>query len=131
VTAARILVVDDDSGGRRLTRATLAKAGFRVAEASDGKAALEAMQADLPDLVLMDVSMPVMDGLEATRRIRANELLHGGHVPIVALTANAMEGDSERCLSVGMDAFLTKPVRQERLEETIQNVIRRFQASAS
>jgi CheY-like chemotaxis protein len=74
------------------------------------------------DLVLMDVQMPEMDGLEATAAIRAQEQRQGGHVPIVAMTAHAMEGDRERCLQVGMDGYLTKPVRPQELFETLASL---------
>jgi signal transduction histidine kinase/CheY-like chemotaxis protein len=126
----KLLLVEDHPVNLRITLRMLEKLGHQTAVALNGQEALEKLAGQTYDLVLMDVSMPVMDGLEATRRIRSNEALSGGHVPIVALTANAMEGDSERCLGVGMDAFLTKPVRQERLEETIQAVIRRLEPSA-
>ena len=126
----KLLLVEDHPVNLRITLRMLEKLGHQTAVALNGQEALDKLAGQTYDLVLMDVSMPVMDGLEATRRIRSNEALSGGHVPIVALTANAMEGDSERCLGVGMDAFLTKPVRQERLEETIQSVIRRLEPSA-
>jgi signal transduction histidine kinase/ActR/RegA family two-component response regulator len=126
-----LLLVEDHPVNLRITLRMLEKLGHQTAVALNGQEALDKLAAQSFDLVLMDVSMPVMDGLEATRRIRSDEAVHGGHVPIVALTANAMEGDSERCLSVGMDAFLTKPVRQERLEETIQAVVQRCQTSPS
>ena len=87
----------------------------------DGREAFEAFR-DAPglfDLVLMDLQMPEMDGIEATRAIRELEEEQGGHIPIIALTAHVMHGDRERCLEAGMDAFLAKPVRAEELDERI------------
>jgi CheY-like chemotaxis protein len=74
------------------------------------------------DLILMDVQMPEVDGLEATRAIRQHERHSGAHVPIVALTAHAMAGDAERCLGAGMDRYLSKPVRSEELFEVIEEL---------
>ena len=71
-------------------------------------------------MVLMDVQMPEMDGLEATAAIRGRERLHGGHVPIIAMTAHAMKGDRELCLQAGMDGYVPKPIRSEQLFDTIE-----------
>src|SRR5882672_360370 len=120
--AARILVVDDDSGGRRLTRATLAKAGFRVAEACDGKAALEAMQADLPDLVLMDVSMPVMDGFAACAGLR--RLTGGDRVPVIMMTGLDDTASIERAFEVGATDFVTKPINWAVLPHRVRYMLR-------
>ena len=109
----RILVVDDDPGARRLTRATLTRAGFDVVEARDGQQALEAMHAHGPDLVLMDVMMPEMDGYETMRRIRSNPKFR--LLPIIALTAKAMKGDREKCLEAGASDYVAKPVNTEQL----------------
>ena len=96
---SRILVVDDDAAGRRLTRATLTRAGFDVVEAQDGQKALAAMQLDMPDLVLMDVSMPVMDGFTACARLR--ELPGGSRVPVVMMTGLDDVQSIERAFEVG------------------------------
>ncbi|MFM8218677.1 MAG: response regulator, partial [Planctomycetaceae bacterium] len=80
------------------------------------------------DLVLMDVQMPDVDGLEATRRIRARELESGGHVPIIAMTAQALQGDRERCLQAGMDDYLSKPVRARQLYDVIDRLLTRLRA---
>ena len=77
------------------------------------------------DLVFMDVQMPEMDGLTATRKIRENEKQTGTHIPIVAMTAHAMKGDRERCLEAGMDGYITKPVSSREIEETIARIFRR------
>jgi len=89
----------------------LEKQGHQVIVVGTGEAALEALAQNSFDLVLMDVQMPCMDGLEATRAIRKAEARTKAHLPIVALTAHAMKGDQERCLAAGMDAYLSKPVR--------------------
>ena len=81
---------------------------------------MEAMEENLYDLILMDCQMPVMDGLEATRRIRELEKENGGHIPIIAVTANAVKGDRTRCFEVGMDDYIAKPVRRELLLERIE-----------
>ena len=93
--------------------------------ANNGHEALSSLADGSYDLVLMDVQMPEMDGLEATRLIRARERRTGGHVPIVAMTACAMQGDRERCLSAGMDGYLAKPIRAAQLLETVEDVVRR------
>ncbi len=85
----------------------------------NGQQALDRLHTTLFDLVLMDVQMPVVDGLEATRRIRQRERVTSRHVPIVALTANAMRGDDLLCLSAGMDAYLPKPVTVDALKDML------------
>ena len=97
---------------------------FRIV--SDGQAAVAAWRAAAPDLILMDVSMPVMNGLQATQAIRDAESASGGeaaHVPIIAVTAHAMGGDRERCFAAGMDDYLSKPVSPEKLETMIKKWI--------
>ena len=94
----------------------LEKYGFEIEIADNGQSGVEAFQASRPDLILMDVSMPVMNGLDATATIRSHEhTVDDGHCPIIALTANAMSSDREKCLLAGMDDFLTKPVLLEDL----------------
>ena len=94
-----------------------------------GDAAVAAVRSQQFDLVLMDVQMPEMDGLDATRTIRTDERIHGGHVPIVAMTAHAMKGDRERCLAAGMDGYVAKPVRARELLEAIQQVVKERRAT--
>jgi CheY-like chemotaxis protein len=105
----KILVVEDNEDNRRILVYRLAKIGdFEIREATNGREAVEAVARDLPDLIFMDLKMPVMDGWEATRRIRA--MPAAAAVRIVALTAQAMTGDEERALAIGCDDYLAKPV---------------------
>ena len=105
----RVLVVDDVTANRLVARVLLEGAGHFVEQAVDGAGAIEAVRKGNVDLVLMDVQMPGMDGLEATRRIRALEG-SGRHVPIIALTADALRDQIEQCLAAGMDGHLAKPL---------------------
>jgi signal transduction histidine kinase/DNA-binding response OmpR family regulator/HPt (histidine-containing phosphotransfer) domain-containing protein len=118
-----ILVAEDHPVNQRVVVRMLEKLGHLTALAHNGREALS-MLADGPfDLVLMDVQMPEMDGLTATRNIRENEKLTGFHLPIIAMTAHAMKGDKERCLQAGMDAYICKPVTSHGIEETISKII--------
>ena len=97
----------------------LKKWGHHVTVAENGKAALHCWEAEPFDLILMDLQMPEMDGFEATQRIRTQEQTTGHHIPIVAMTARAMKGDRERCLESGMDGYVAKPIRQQKLHEEL------------
>jgi len=105
-----ILLVEDNPTNRRLAQITLEKAGHRVIPADSGAAALRLLQSEQPDLILMDLQMPAMDGLQTTAAIRQRESLLGGHTPIIALSAHALPADRARCLKAGMDDYLGKPV---------------------
>jgi len=115
---AAILVVEDNLINQRVVAAMLKREGYRVETAVHGGEAIEALDRVRPDLILMDVQMPVVDGLEATRRIRANPRWR--QVPIIALTAHAMAGDRELCLASGMDDYLTKPVNRTQLLAAVE-----------
>ena len=107
----KVLVAEDNAVNRLLARKLLEKHGHTVSAVENGREALAAIERERPDLVLMDVQMPVMDGLEAIRAVRAKEQSSGLRLPIIALTAHAMKGDRERCLDAGADDYLTKPIR--------------------
>ncbi len=115
----KILLAEDNPVNQRLALRLLEKMGHRVGVADNGIDALERAMHGGFDLVLMDVQMPGMDGLTATRHLRQWEAAHGGHLPIIAMTARAMQGDRERCLEAGMDDYLSKPIDSERLRHLV------------
>ena len=119
-TQLRILVAEDNAVNQQLVYRLLTKQGHMLALVSDGAEAVSALDSQSFDLVLMDVQMPNMDGFEATSAIRERERATGIHVPIIAMTANAMKGDRERCLEAGMDAYLSKPLRARQLFEAVE-----------
>jgi two-component system, sensor histidine kinase and response regulator len=110
----RILLADDNPVNCRIAVLMLEKAGHRIDVVNGGAAAIEAVRGKPYDLVLMDVQMPDVDGLEATRRIRALPVAHAG-VPVIAITASAMQGDDQRCFDAGMNDYVTKPIDRARL----------------
>ena len=117
----RILVAEDNAVNQQVVRAMLDKAGAHVHVVSDGAAAIDALDHDPYDVVLMDVQMPHVDGLTATRTIRTHEAsMNRSRIPIIALTANALVGDREECLAAGMDDYLSKPLRSHELFTTLQ-----------
>jgi two-component system, sensor histidine kinase and response regulator len=118
----RVLLAEDNHVNQKLAEKLLDKRGYSVAVAGNGREALDLLGREVFDVVLMDVQMPEMDGLEATAAIRQRENRDGGHVPIVAMTAHAMKGDEERCIHAGMDAYIAKPIRPEELFEAIETV---------
>lgn len=123
-TARRVLLVEDNEVNQLVASEMLMALGCEVRIAASGQAALVELMAERPDLVLMDCMMPGMNGFETTAAWRTHERLHGGHVPIVALTANAIAGDRDNCLAAGMDDYLTKPVSLEKLREVIARFAR-------
>jgi signal transduction histidine kinase/CheY-like chemotaxis protein len=119
----RVLVAEDHPVNRKLVTRLLEKRSVVPVLASDGNEVLRALESDTFDLILMDVQMPAMDGLQTTAAIREREQKTGGHVPILAMTAHAMDRDRERCLEAGMDAYVTKPVSPEELYRAIDDVL--------
>jgi CheY-like chemotaxis protein len=117
---ANVLVAEDNLVNQALIRRLLQNAGHRPFIVPDGQQALDAMLRGRFDLVLMDVQMPHMDGLEATRRIRARERDGTARTPIIALTAHAFGGDRELCLEAGMDGYLSKPINASVLQRVMQ-----------
>jgi two-component system sensor histidine kinase/response regulator len=126
--ALRILLAEDNLVNQRLATRLLEKRGHRVLVAGNGREALAALDKESYDLVLMDIQMPEMNGMEVTARIREKEKLTGGHQPIVALTAHAMKGDQELCLAGGMDAYLAKPIRAQELDQILDQYAARAAA---
>jgi signal transduction histidine kinase/CheY-like chemotaxis protein len=118
----RILVAEDNAVNRLLVTSLLRKRGHTIVTAVNGREAVAAVTKDLFDIVLMDVQMPEMDGLEATAAIRKLEAVTGAHVPIIALTAHAMKGDREICLAAGMDEYLSKPINPKQLFVLIESL---------
>jgi CheY-like chemotaxis protein len=114
-----VLLVEDNLVNRKLVLYILSKRGHQVVVASNGKEAVEAAEGQRFDLILMDVQMPVMGGLEATAILRERERAGSPRTPIIALTAHAMAGDREQFLSAGMDGYLAKPVDESTLLERI------------
>jgi CheY-like chemotaxis protein len=126
----RVLLAEDNAVNRKVATRMLERRGHQVAVTTNGKEALAALHKDTYDLVLMDVQMPEMDGLEATRAIRGLEQGTGFHQQIIALTAHAMIGDRERCLEAGMDGYLTKPLRPQELDQLLASYAPRVARSA-
>ncbi|HEX5042440.1 MAG TPA: ATP-binding protein [Candidatus Polarisedimenticolaceae bacterium] len=120
----RVLVAEDNAVNQRVAAGLLQNMGHVVLVVADGRAALEALERERFDLVLMDVQMPGMDGLEATAELRRREQGTGRRLPVVALTAHAMKGDQERCLGAGMDAYLSKPIQVEELRKVLELLLR-------
>jgi two-component system, sensor histidine kinase and response regulator len=115
----RILLAEDNPVNQRLALRLLEKRGHQVTLAGNGKEAVAEMEKRDFDLVLMDLQMPEMDGFEATAALRGREKETGGHLPVIALTAHALQGDRERCLEAGMDGYLAKPIRAQELDAAL------------
>ena len=117
----RLLLVEDNEESRDGLSRHLRRRGFEVVVAADGRQGLDAAKGQSPDLVLMDMSLPVLDGWEATRQLKADPQTR--HIPVIALTAHAMAGDRERALAAGCDEYDTKPVEFARLFGKIQALL--------
>ncbi len=120
---AKILLVEDNEMNRDMLSRRLARRGYEVVVAVDGREGVAKARAEAPALVLMDMSLPVLDGWEATRELRADPATRS--IPIIALTAHAMAGDRERALAAGCDDFDTKPIELERLLGKIEALLAR------
>ena len=120
----RVLVAEDNEINQLVARRLFEKLGHKVKLVSNGREALSAVRTGLFDLVAMDVQMPEMDGLDATRAIRDLEKKTGSHIPIMAMTAHALKGDRERCLAAGMDGYVSKPIRAQALAKAISEAMR-------
>jgi two-component system, sensor histidine kinase and response regulator len=115
-------VADDNRINQRVALRMLEKRGHETTLAENGREVLALLESQTFDLILMDVQMPVMSGVDATIEIRQQEQKSGHHVPIYAMTANAMKGDRERYLSIGMDGYLPKPIRPEDLDQLLSGI---------
>lgn len=118
---AKILLVEDNEMNRDMLSRRLERRGYQVVMAFDGEQGVAMAQAEKPDLILMDMSLPIIDGWEATRRVKANEATR--HIPIIALTAHAMSDDREKAMQAGCDEYDTKPIDLERLLTKIQSFL--------
>jgi CheY-like chemotaxis protein len=121
--AFAILVAEDNLVNQKLAVAMLQKVGHRVTLAANGDEAFSKWRDGGFDMILMDVQMPVVDGFEATRRIRSSEKNTGTHIPIIAMTAHAMSDDRERCLNAGMDDYVSKPISRKTLDQVISRYV--------
>ena len=120
----KVLVVEDHPVNQRVARGLLVKAGHDVHIANDGQEALTALTQQTYDLLFMDMQMPIMSGLDAMSAIRSRERESGGHLPIIALTAHAIDGDRERFMAAGADGYVSKPIAQSVLLLEIDRVMR-------
>jgi two-component system, cell cycle response regulator DivK len=118
---AKILLVEDNEMNRDMLLRRLQRKGYQVILAVDGQSGVEMTQNHAPDLILMDMSLPVLDGWEATRRLKADAAT--GHIPVIALTAHAMSSDREKALEAGCDDYDTKPVELPRLLAKIETLL--------
>lgn len=121
----KVLLVEDNEANRDMLSRRLIRKGYDVVMAEDGGQAVQIATAEKPDIVLMDMSLPVIDGWEATRRLKAEEETRA--IPVIALTAHAMAGDRERALEAGCDDYDTKPIELPRLLEKMQTLLARSQ----
>ncbi len=119
----KILLVEDNEMNRDMLSRRLARKGYEVSIAVDGQQGVEMAQTTAPDLILMDMSLPVLDGWEATRQLKNSGATR--HIPVIALTAHAMSGDRERALEAGCDDYDTKPIELARLLEKIESMLNR------
>ncbi len=117
----RILVVEDQEDNRKIMNDLLSSAGYEVIEAVTGEEALRVVEAERPDLILMDIQLPGLDGLEATRRIKANPALR--HIPVIAVTSYALSGDEAEALKAGCGAYLSKPISPRALLAKVREYI--------
>ena len=117
----RILIVDDNPTNLRLAAEVLELEGYATLKAVDAEEALEILRDDTPDLILMDIALPGMDGLSLTRRLKADARLR--HVPVIALTAFAMKGDDQKAFEAGCAAYITKPIDTRRLPLQVAEVL--------
>ena len=117
----KIMIVEDDPRNMKVVVMALRPHGYALLQATDGKEALEMAIRDTPDLILMDIQLPKMSGVEVTRKLRENSAF--SHIPIIALTAYAMKGDEEKFIEAGCDAYLSKPINTRELPRVIAEIL--------
>ena len=117
----RILVVEDQEDNRRIIRDLLMSAGFVMIEATDGEAGVRLAESERPDLILMDIQLPVLDGHEATRQIKQNPELR--HIPVIVVTSYALSGDEQKAIAAGSDDYVAKPFSPRQLLATIRKFL--------
>ena len=122
----KVLLVEDNEMNRDMLSRRLERKGYQISMAVDGAEGVAKAVAEMPDLILMDMSLPVMDGWEATRQIKASDATK--KIPVIGLTAHAMSGDREKCLEAGCDEYDTKPVEFTRLLEKMQTLLQKAQS---
>lgn len=120
----KILLVEDNEMNRDMLSRRLQRKGYAVVTAVDGASGVSIAQTELPDLILMDMNLPILDGWEATKQIRSNT--QTGKIPIIAQTAHAMSGDREKCLAVGCDDYIAKPVEFQQLLVKIERLLTEY-----
>ena len=118
----RILVIEDTDDNRRILRDLLSNAGFELIEATDGEQGVAAAAAERPDLILMDIQLPVIDGYEASRRIKANPELR--HIPIIAITSYALAGDEQKTAAAGCEGYVAKPFSPRQVLALVRQFLR-------
>ncbi|MCB9451015.1 MAG: response regulator [Anaerolineaceae bacterium] len=126
---ARILYVEDNPQNMRLVRKILRSAGYEVLEATEGLVGVSVAAREVPDLILMDINLPDITGLEATTRLKASPRL--SWIPVIAVTANAMHGDRENCLAAGCDGYLSKPVMKNELLQIVATFLSQAPTAAT
>lgn len=126
MTGERILYIEDNSENRTLVRRVLMSEGYTIIEAVDGTSGLRAVETQRPDLVLVDINLPDIDGYEVTSRIKMTPRL--SHIPIIAMTANVMQGDREKSLAAGCDGYIQKPIDVDLLPEQITKFLAKVKA---
>ena len=127
MSGEKILVVEDNDKNRKLIRIVLKSKNYEILEACDANKALELLETWIPDLILMDIGLPGMDGLELTRQLKQTESTKD--VPIIAVTAHAMMGDEEKILAAGCDDYISKPIKVGEFPATIEGFLEKFKKS--
>jgi CheY-like chemotaxis protein len=122
----KVLLAEDNLINQKLTVRLLEKQGWQISVANNGSEVLNLLDKNRFDFILMDVQMPEMDGIEATKEIRKREKETGKHIPIIALTANAFEEDKKKCLEAGMDEYATKPIKINKIFSIIEKIFIKF-----